>query len=362
MSNKRDQVVVGIQITQLTYSRFFPRRRRQLLHEVIAPIVRRLETVDLLHDTKKLKKLRWLLGFICPELTIARDKAPRFSDLNQQHKLETKIVDIGASDIDWPPPYESMLDEGATLLGFEPSESAFQNLLQDPKPNREYLQVAVGDGEKKLLNFFNDPGMTSCLPPNNTVLDIFFPYNTEVTKSEEIQTKRLDEIDEIDGIDLLKMDIQGFELEVLRNATTKLASTLVVDIEVSFVELYEGQPLFSDIERFLRQHGFQFHRFNYDADPALEGTQLQTVGPSWMVTGTGIVSYNKGQALWTDAIFVRDFTRLDVLAAEKILTMARVLHDSYQSYDLVNLLLAEYDRRTGLSISADYLSGNALSD
>ena len=81
-----------------------------------------------------------------------------------------------------------------------------------------------------------------------------------------------------------------------------------------------------------------------------------------MATGTGIVSYNKGQALWTDAIFVRDFTRLDVLANENILTMARVLHDSYQSYDLVNLLLAEYDRRTGLSISADYLSGNALSD
>ena len=90
------------------------------------------------------------------------------------------------------------------------------------------------------MNFFNDPGMTSCLPPNKIVLDIFFPYNTEVTKSEEIQTKRLDEIDEIDGIDLLKMDIQGFELEVLRNATTKLTSTLVIDIEVSFVELYEG--------------------------------------------------------------------------------------------------------------------------
>jgi FkbM family methyltransferase len=271
-----------------------------------------------------------------------------------------KIVDVGASDIGWPPPYHSMLEDGANLIGFEPNETAHNKLTANAKPNHTYLRAALGDGSTKTLNFFWDPGMTSCLLPNKPVLDMFFPFDCKVIASEQIDTIKLDDVEAVGDIDLLKMDIQGLELEVLRNAASKLSKTLVIDIEVSFVEMYQGQPLFADIALFLRQQGFQFHRFNYDADPALEGTEIQTVGPGWMASGTGLISHNRGQALWADAIFVRDYTQLKELSDEQLLSMARVLHDCYQSYDIVQHLLSEYDSRLDTSLLPCYVMGSRL--
>ncbi len=61
--------------------------------------------------------------------------------------------------------------------------------------------------------------------------------------------------------DLLKLDVQGYELEVLRGATAALRTTRAVLCEVSFREYYTGQPLFPEILAFLRSHGFALHAF-----------------------------------------------------------------------------------------------------
>jgi FkbM family methyltransferase len=55
---------------------------------------------------------------------------------------------------------------------------------------------------------------------------------------------------------LLKIDVQGFELEVLKGATDLLPHIDAVYVEVSYVELYEGQALHDDIRRFLTNAGF----------------------------------------------------------------------------------------------------------
>ncbi len=59
--------------------------------------------------------------------------------------------------------------------------------------------------------------------------------------------------------DLLKLDVQGYELEVLRGAETCLRSARAVLCEVSFREYYAGQPLFADVLSFLRERGFSLH-------------------------------------------------------------------------------------------------------
>lgn len=59
-------------------------------------------------------------------------------------------------------------------------------------------------------------------------------------------------------VDLLKIDTQGFDLEVLRGAN-KMLHRRAVDIllvEVNFVSLYKGQGSFGDIERFLAETGY----------------------------------------------------------------------------------------------------------
>ncbi len=62
---------------------------------------------------------------------------------------------------------------------------------------------------------------------------------------------------------LLKIDVQGFELEVLKGATALLPEIDAVYVEVSYIELYEGQALHGEIERFLEQAGYRLDgRFN----------------------------------------------------------------------------------------------------
>ena len=76
-----------------------------------------------------------------------------------------------------------------------------------------------------------------------------------------VATTRLDDINGIEKIDFIKLDVQGSELTILSNAKRLLESCLLVQVEVEFVELYEGQPLFSDVDNFMRSRCFQFHYF-----------------------------------------------------------------------------------------------------
>jgi FkbM family methyltransferase len=74
-----------------------------------------------------------------------------------------------------------------------------------------------------------------------------------------VQTKTLDDIVatcNATEIDLLKIDVQGFEDRVLKGATRVLAMTKIVFIEVSFRPLYEGSCTFFDVHTHLVDHGF----------------------------------------------------------------------------------------------------------
>jgi len=59
--------------------------------------------------------------------------------------------------------------------------------------------------------------------------------------------------------DLLKLDVQGYELEVLRGGEACLRHARAVLCEVSFKTSYSGQPLFADVVSFLNERGFTLH-------------------------------------------------------------------------------------------------------
>lgn len=263
--------------------------------------------------------------------------------------VRVKIVDIGANPVDGAPPYEKLLRAGdADIIGFEPNPEALARLNELKGPTETYLPYAIGDGKRQTLNFCQAPGMTSLLTPDPEVLDLFhgFPEWGAVTGTEEVDTHRLDDIAETDGIDMVKIDIQGGELMALSHAKKRLKTTLVIQTEVEFLPMYKGQPLFSEVEMFLRKQGFMLHRFY----PAVS----RVVRP--MLVENNIYA-GLSQLFWADAIFIRDLTQLKALGDTQLLKMAAILHDCYGSIDVALRLLSEHDRRTGGGLGGAYLAG-----
>ena len=260
-----------------------------------------------------------------------------------------KIVHIGANPIDGDPPYVSLLRAGnAEIVGFEPNHLALAKLNETKGPRAVYLPHAVGDGGEHTLHICAAPGMTSLLAPDPEVLNLFhgFPIWGRVVATERVRTVRLDDVPETIGVTYLMMDIQGAELLALRNAENRLLDALVLHLEVEFLPLYKNQPLFSDVERFLRERGFVLHRFS---------TVVSRVIRPLLVDNN--IYAGLGQIVWADAVFVRDFTRLRSLSDQQLLSMAALVHECYQSLDLAFHLLTEHDRRTNRKIAADYLAG-----
>ena len=84
--------------------------------------------------------------------------------------------------------------------------------------------------------------------------------NFRVVSKEKIFTRHLDEIEECPQADFIKLDVQGAELLVLENALQKISNAVVIETEVEFVEIYRNQPLFGDIQKFMRDQGFVLHK------------------------------------------------------------------------------------------------------
>lgn len=253
-----------------------------------------------------------------------------------------KIVDIGANPIDGNPPYLSLVESGhAQIVGFEPNRTALAELNRRKGPKDTYLPHTVADGRRRTLHHCLAPGMDSLFEPNRELLALFHNFTewSGPAGTEDINTVRLDDIPEAAGLDFLKIDIQGAELMVFEHGTKRLNEAVAVHTEVEFLPMYIGQPLYADVDQFLRKQGFMLLRF----EPMYHRT-LKPVDPY-----SGL-----NQLLWADAIFIRDLTKLEALSPEKLLKLAVILHECYRAYDVALHVLSEYDRKSGARLYDAY--------
>ena len=159
----------------------------------------------------------------------------------------------------------------------------------------------------------------------------------------EERTMRLDSLEDVARTDYLKVDVQGSEVDIFNGAEKLLTDEiLVVHTEVCFIPLYKDQPLFAEIDQSLREKGFLFHKFG--------GMCGRSFRPMRVEPPTKYIS----QMLWTDAIYVKNFMEFDSLPDEKLLKLAIILHDVYQSYDMSNLALESYDKKNGSELAMFY--------
>ncbi len=261
-----------------------------------------------------------------------------------------EILDVGAMD-EGEDRYDVLRLMGlANVTGVEPDEEQFAKLQNEKNRAGTYLPYFLGNGEEQTFHLTRYPGCSSLYRPDSRVIDPFTSIGTSengnfrVVDTMQVQTHRLNDVSECPMPDYVKLDVQGGELDILKNGMDKLKNALVIESEVEFVALYENQPLFGDMQVFLREHGFCLHKF------------VDVAGRSFKPFARDNNRYAAtSQVLWADAIFVKDFRDFDSYTDEQLLKSALILHQLYFSYDLVHLILRHYDSRIGTSFNEKYL-------
>ena len=261
-------------------------------------------------------------------------------------KFHLDILDIGAA-LDEKPPYQSLVDAGrARIIGFEPDATECEKLNRTYGEPHRFFPFFAGDGGPAVFHQTNWALTGSLYEPNTPLLEKFNNLAEVVSPvaTHAIETKRIDDIPGVGNVDFIKIDVQGAELVVLRNALKALSGALLIQAEVEFVELYRGQPMFADVDSFLRSQGFQFHAFNGFSGRAFKPL-IANNDPNAGVR----------QVLWSDALYVRDWMRLPALEELKLMKYAVLAHDVLQSCDLAHVVLAALDGKTGGDFAPRYL-------
>lgn len=257
------------------------------------------------------------------------------------------VLDIGAS-LGERPPYQSLVDVGrASVIGFEPNTEECERLNNMYGAPHRFFPHFIGDGQDGIFYETNWMPTGSLFEPNTRLLEKFqnLAEWTTVVAKHPVKTMRLDDIAEITDVDFFKIDVQGSELSVFRNSLTALASTLVIQTEVEFVEVYKGQPMFADVDLFLRNAGFQFHAFR-----GVGSRAFKPFAPN------GDPNAAMSQVLWSDALYVRDWMNLEGLTATKLQKYAVLAHDVLESYDLCHVILSKLDQMTGGKLAKNYVA------
>jgi FkbM family methyltransferase len=266
--------------------------------------------------------------------------------------LSIGIVDVGASSHgEGTEPYAPLLRAGlACFTAFEPDAQALAELRAQPSlgadPRHRLLPYWVADGGDAVFHRTNWHMTGSLLAPQRAWLDRYHQLGGLVQELERhpVRTVRLDDVIEAGAMDMLKIDVQGGELLVFDGAVRRLDECLLVWTEVEFAPLYEGQPLFADIDARLRRHGLQFLGFDGLAGRTLAG---------W--PDRDAPAPRRQQLLWADALYVPTPQRLAALDADGTARFALLAHHVLGAWDLCHEALQRLDLLQGGNRAARYL-------
>jgi FkbM family methyltransferase len=199
------------------------------------------------------------------------------------------VVDVGANSGQYARLLRAAGYAGA-IESFEPISTPFDRLAKRAAgdPLWGCHRLALGDGSQvTTINVAGNSVSSSLL--EMTELHQSQARGSATVTTETITMARLDDVaDELflgDERIFLKLDVQGYELAALRGAEETLKQVRAIELELSLVELYRGQPLFIEVAQHLVDRGYRC----VGLDPVF-------------------VDHETGYVLQVDALFVRDPT------------------------------------------------------
>jgi FkbM family methyltransferase len=177
------------------------------------------------------------------------------------HEIRT-VVDVGANAGQFAR-LIGRICPAAKVFSFEPLPDCRAELdaVLARIPGSKSFPMALGDVTGTVRMHQSAFSPCSSLLNGTHQLGDDYP-DAAIVKPINVAVARLDDVlcqETLEPGILLKLDVQGFELPVIRGALDTLKRAAIVVVEVCFFRrLYEGQPLFDDIYRTLRDLGFSY--------------------------------------------------------------------------------------------------------
>jgi len=194
-------------------------------------------------------------------------------------------VDGGASDGSWTREFRKVYPD-AKMLSVEPRGECQPDLQQTARDLAGVIPAATLIGATEGTVEFNVSDTQSSMLKNS--------------RGESFGTTRSYPITTLDALvqklsfpwpDLIKLDLQGAELEALKGATQCLQKAQALMLEVSFIPLQAGSPLLYDMVTFCHDHGFRAYDISGLWHRPLDGALAQG----------DFLFLKEGHALLTDA-------------------------------------------------------------
>jgi len=177
----------------------------------------------------------------------------------RDYKFAT-IIDVGANEGQFVDKIAGVFPD-ACIHCFEPIKSVYEQLTARFYGNKNLITYNFGLGEtsEERMIHLNE------YSPSSSLLDMLDLHKTNfdfAVKSEPacISLKRLDDVFTSPPTSpvLLKIDVQGYEMNVLKGGDRVARAADVVIIETTFTPLYKDQPLFAEIYDYFVARGFRY--------------------------------------------------------------------------------------------------------
>ena len=181
------------------------------------------------------------------------------------------VVDIGSNRgqfslacLKWAPK--------ARVFAFEPQPRPCEIYRQIFSPLSNFLlhEVAIGPTRcQNILHLSASDDSSSLLPISDNQQSIY--PGTEEVGVMQVHVAPLEDfisLSQLIAPAMLKIDVQGFEFDVLKGSETLLSKFSFIYCECSFIELYTGQKLAPEIIQWLNQKGFMLsgvYNLSYDS-------------------------------------------------------------------------------------------------
>lgn len=210
-------------------------------------------------------------GYKVSRLSHLNDKWFLIESLVRRHSVNV-LIDVGANSGQFLQDSHKLLKHRfEKTLSFEPLALPFKELGETVKglgiaESTVLFNIALGteNGSKK-IHIAPNSVASSLLEPSIKVkkaLNLEENSNFEIT---DILIQRFDDVarkiisprpNVLNQKYLVKVDVQGYEKNVLDGFGSYLNNVQVAIVECSFVETYQGRPLFSDIIGYMEEKGF----------------------------------------------------------------------------------------------------------